>query len=238
MCAIGTIPNLRGPSESKRRLYLNALLSVILYEAPVWSDEFSSARQKIRMQLMSLQRSMAIRVIAAYRTVSLDAAILLARMPPLHIIAAKQKRIYAGIRELLNEGTWTRKKAKEVHDKEQEAMMNQWERNIVDPKLWGKRKREAIHPNLLEWATRKHGRMTYRTTQLLTGHGSFGSYLYRIEKRESSACWFCEEEIDNADHTIGVCREWTEERDALKEKIGPDLSLPALIASILESSET
>ncbi|KMQ88705.1 reverse transcriptase [Lasius niger] len=236
--ALGRLmPNLKGPLESKRRLYLNALLSVILYGAPVWSDEFSSAPRKVRMQLMRLQRSMAIRVVAAYRTVSLDAAILLARVPPLHIIAAKQKRIYAGIRELLNEGTWTKEGAKEVRDKEQEAMMNQWEHYFADPKLWGKRTREAIYPNLSEWSTRKHGRMTYRTTQLLTGHGSFGSYLYRIGKRESPACWFCEEEIDNAEHTIGVCGEWTEERDALKEKIGPDLGLPALVASILESSE-
>ncbi|KMQ90166.1 reverse transcriptase [Lasius niger] len=236
--ALGRLmPNLRGPSESKRRLYLNSVLSVILYGAPVWSDEFSAAPRKIRMQLMRLQRSMAIRVIAAYRTVSLDAAILLARMPPLHIIAAKQKRIYVGIRELLNQGTWTGEGAKEIHDKEQMAMMSQWERYIADPKLWGKRTREAIHPNLSEWSTRKHGRMTYRITQLLTGHGSFGSYLYRIGKRESPACWFCEEENDNAEHTIAVCGEWTEERDALKEKIGSDLGLSTLVASILESNE-
>lgn len=74
----------------------------------MWSDEYSSAPHEVQMKLKRLQRSMAIRVVAAYRTVSYDAAILLARMSPLHLIAAKQKRIHDGVRELIAEGIWDR----------------------------------------------------------------------------------------------------------------------------------
>lgn len=57
-------------------------------------------------------------------------------------------------------------------------------------------------------------------------------------KKENPVCSHCGEGIDNADHTIGECIEWAEEREALREKIGADLGLPALVSSILDSRET
>ncbi|KMQ89040.1 reverse transcriptase [Lasius niger] len=75
------MPNLRGPREDKRNLYSKVVQSVILYGAPIWSDAFerSSGAQR---SLRRLQRTLAIRVISAYRTTSCDAALLLAKIPP------------------------------------------------------------------------------------------------------------------------------------------------------------
>lgn len=39
--ALGRLmPNLRGPMESKQKLYYNVVLSIVLYGAPIWSDKF------------------------------------------------------------------------------------------------------------------------------------------------------------------------------------------------------
>lgn len=87
------MPNLRGPGERKRRLYAMVVLSVVMYGASVWCEVFSK-KKEARTVLNRVWRSILIRVIAAYRTVSLDASLLLARMPPLHLIAKARTYIY------------------------------------------------------------------------------------------------------------------------------------------------
>lgn len=79
----GLMPNLRGPLENKRRLYYNVILSILLYGAPVWHHEFYVSKRK-QVPFRRIQRMVASRVVSAYRTVSLDAATLLAGFPPIH----------------------------------------------------------------------------------------------------------------------------------------------------------
>jgi len=64
------MPNLRGPGEKKRRLYAGVLTSVSMYAAPVWCEALARSPDKIRRSWRKNQRSIAISVIAAYRTVS------------------------------------------------------------------------------------------------------------------------------------------------------------------------
>lgn len=45
----GLMPNLRDPGEARRRLYLNTLISIIMYAVPVWSDKLSSSKRKQTM---------------------------------------------------------------------------------------------------------------------------------------------------------------------------------------------
>jgi len=91
------MPNLRGPDERRRRLFANVVYSVILYSAPFWGDVLLTSRA--RFALRRLERSVAQRVISAYRTVSSNAALLLARMPPLRLLAPTRKRIYKRCKE-------------------------------------------------------------------------------------------------------------------------------------------
>jgi len=74
--ALGCLmPNLRGPLERKRRLYAGIIESVVLYAAPIWSESLNiEARRLFRRW----QRAIAVRVCAAYRSVSFDSATLLA----------------------------------------------------------------------------------------------------------------------------------------------------------------
>ncbi|KAL6420246.1 hypothetical protein ACFW04_013502 [Cataglyphis niger] len=73
------MPNLRGPDEKRQRLYGNVVLSVILYGAPVWGDVVETSKKL--NNLVSLQRSLAQRIVSSYRIVSGDVACLLARLP-------------------------------------------------------------------------------------------------------------------------------------------------------------
>jgi len=74
--------------------------------------------------------------------------------------------------------------------------------------------------------------------QVLSGHGCFGEYLYRVPKRErTTQCHHCEEVEDTAQHTLEHCPAWTEERrvlqDVLREVTGGDLSLPAVVSAMV-----
>ena len=72
----------------------------------------------------------------------------------------------------------------------------------------------------LEWIERAHGALTYRITQLLTGHRVFESYLYRIGHRGSPVSLFCRAANDTAVHTLLFCPAWAEQRMGLLPLVG------------------
>ncbi|XP_032682291.1 uncharacterized protein LOC116849343 [Odontomachus brunneus] len=83
-----------------------------------------------------------------------------------------------------------------------------------------------------------HGELTFRTTQVLTGHGCFGEYLYRIVRKEcTSRCHHCSAAEDAAQHTLGECPAWEGQRRVLISVVGADLSPPVLIRATLRRRE-
>lgn len=201
--ALGSLmPNLRGPGEARRRLYASILLSVILYGAPVWSEALVASRKSL-MLLNRVIRTMAIRVISAYRTVSLGAATLMAGIPRLCLLASMRRRVYDRVWDLREGGTWTKIRAAEIRAEEELLMRRQWKIYMSNPNPSGLKTRMAILPVFEDWLDRGHGGLTFRITQLLTGHGSFGTFLYRIGKAESPHCTHCAERVeDSASHTL------------------------------------
>ncbi|XP_011629985.1 uncharacterized protein LOC105422343 [Pogonomyrmex barbatus] len=83
------LPNLGGPGAAVRRLYVNTVLSVLLYGAPVWAIAMAASRY-IRAMANAVQRRMAARVAHAYRTVSHAAVTVLAEVPPVDLMALKR----------------------------------------------------------------------------------------------------------------------------------------------------
>ena len=64
---------------------------------------------------------------------------------------------------------------------------------------------------------RHHGVLTFRLTQVLTGHGYFGRFLHRIRRDETSGCHYCvDRPEDTVEHTEGVPR-LAEDRRVLRE---------------------
>lgn len=73
-------------------------------------------------------------------------------------------------------------------------------------------------------------------TQVLSGYGCFGKYLYSIAKRSlSPGCHHCGCTEHSAQHTLAVYTAWAPQRRALATVIGGDLSLPAGIRSMAVS---
>lgn len=79
----------------------------------------------------------------------------------------------------------------------------------------------ALLPILAEWCKRR-GQLTHRLTQVHSGHGCFGEYLYRIKKELTAQCHSCGEAQDVARHTLEECPAWWGLRRVLRGVIGWD----------------
>jgi hypothetical protein len=203
-----------------------------LYGAPVWAECLSS---RTRALLRQPQRVIATRAVRAYRTVSHGAACVLSGMPPWELDAlvlaqVHRSRVAArlrGERPCLEEVRRVRALAK------REAMAT-WSEALRSP-VAGHRTIEAICPVLEEWVGRRHGSLTFRLVQMMTGHGCFGHYLYRIARREQCPrCHHCDSPDDTAEHTLIECPAWQQERHELTAALGEGcLSLQTMVEAMV-----
>jgi len=93
-------------------------------------------------------------------------------------------------------------------------------------------------PPLASWLERGWDGLTYRATQILSGHGCFGDFLCRIGRERTTRCHHCGARQDSAQHTIEECPAWAEQRRVLAAMVGDDLSLPAILDAILGSERS
>ncbi|CAH2041145.1 unnamed protein product, partial [Iphiclides podalirius] len=93
-----------------------------------------------------------------------------------------------------------------------------WRARLSQEQYAHKRVIEAILPVFEAWMQRRQGRLTYRLTQLITGHGCDGSYE------------------DSATHTLVVCPAWETKRNVLVTHIGRNLSLSAVMSAMLRET--
>lgn len=210
--------------------------SVMLYAAPVWSERFAMYENQ-QQPLKRIQRGMALRVICGYKTVSHVAASILGRVPPLHLLAARQKRLFERIKDLKSWGEYTPEARRELEVMADIILERQWKIYFANPSLPSKRVREAILPVFSEWVKRKHGELTYHMTQLITGHGSFGEFLHWIRKVRTPICPHCGVANDTVEHMLEVCSSWERQREELRAIVGEDLRWKTLIPRILRNPE-
>lgn len=236
--ALGRLmPNLRGPSENKKRLYYNVLLSVVMYGAPIWDDVMAS-RWRDLAALRRVQKEMALREICGYRIVAFDAALLLTRVPPSFMVATMLKRSFERLRELRLTGEWSREVHNNLKKEERRRLRRRWSAHVSGLKGYGLRTRLAVTPSFELWLDRAHGNLIFHSTQILTGHGCFGTFLSRIGRVGSPVCEHCTSgEVDNAEHTLRFCTAWEPERAELYRVFGGFLTLPTIIEGISRSGD-
>lgn len=230
----GILQNIKGPRENKRRLYVNAVQSCMLYGCPHWYESYLTDPKMLR-PYQSINRQLALRVVSAYKTVSKVAVEILAKMPPIEMIVQALAEAYLEIRR--HEGPLSKEIKKEKVKNKKEEAIGKWKNYLRDPRLPGKRVTSAILPVFDSWLNRKFGQLDYFTTQMITGHGAFRDYLYRFNLVESNVCLQCKINSDTAQHTIEVCPEWNQERLELQREVGRDLSLRAIIEEMLKRPE-
>ncbi|XP_011858967.1 PREDICTED: uncharacterized protein LOC105556479 [Vollenhovia emeryi] len=166
---------------------------------------------------------MAIRAVRGYRTISHAAATLMAGMPPIAMSARAHAQVYEQVAEQRARGIPVPRRGRRLLSlRIKEKVREEWRAWLAEPNRAGKRTVQAILPHFDDWIDRSWTRASYRTTQVLTGHGCFGEYLQRIQKEPDPRCHHCTEERDTAQHTLDSCPAWAEERRILTEEIGGD----------------
>ncbi|XP_041987956.1 uncharacterized protein LOC121739522 [Aricia agestis] len=229
------LPNLGGPSLTCRRLYMGVIRSMIMYGAPIWAKDLSPSN---RLVLGRVQRTMATRVVRGYRTISKDAACLLAGSVPWDLEARALADVYwRGAATRAGGSNPLPDAVRRWRDQARERTIELWEERLQEPQV-SVNLVQAIRPVLKQWLTRKTGALSFRLTQVLTGHGCFGRYLCEIVSREETTrCHHCDCDRDTTEHTVTACPSWIVQRAALSATIGPDLSLPALFRAMLSSEQ-
>lgn len=234
------LPNLGGPCGRVRKLYATVLNSMALYGAPLWSSRIACS-SKIRSKLRSAHRRILIRVARAYRTISYVGATVLTGLAPLELVAGRHAEVYNKtklMRTRLGRELSARVSA-HIKKQAEQRMMQNWNRWLDEqgPEGGGQRIVQAIQPRLADWTQRKWGELSFRLTQVMSGHGCFSAYLHRIGRDESAICQHCGAADDTAQHTLEECPAWTQLRAELSSVVGWDLSLEACVSSMLTSKE-
>jgi len=206
--AIGRLmPNLGGPSQSKRSLLMSVVQSRLLYGASVWADSVRGVR-KPEEALLQAQRTAALRVARCYRTVSDMAALVLAKMPPAPLLAVS-KKFMAKAKKSGNAIS------KAEADRE---VVRQWQA------LWDTTKKAAwtrrLIPDVRRWWHDGPRTVSFHMAQVLTGHGCFQRYLFSRARAHSPACVHCQAPEDDAEHTVFVCPFWDINRQQLSTRLG------------------
>lgn len=228
------LPNLGGPDGRVRRVYAGVINSIILYGAPVWSEDVSF-NMRLKTQLNRTQRRIAQRAVRGYKTISHAAATVLSGLPPIDLVGKMHAMVYRRIKELREENEPITDKLKStLREQAQQLLIQEWRKRLEDPNIPGKRTVQAILPLLPEWIGRSRGGLSFRLTQILSGHGCHGEYLHRIGKEETPKCHHCNHHLDSAQHTLESCPAWAPERSELQTAIGMDLSLPKVIEKMIK----
>lgn len=225
------LPNLGGPSQACRRLYLGIVRSMALYGAPVWADRLAARHFAL---LRRPQRAMAVRAVRGYRTISGEAACVLAGSPPWHLEARVLASLYQWREESRAAGLGPAPRELERRrDALRANMVARWREDLLHPSA-GLATIEAIRPVLGQWLGRRHGSLTFRVTQVISGHGCFGAYLCRIGREPDARCHHCVGcPRDTSLHTLAECPAWDVQRRELVGAIGDDLALPAVVRAMV-----
>lgn len=226
------MPNMRGPSEWKRKLVCSSAYAQLLYAAPVWADALQN--QSLLKKVISVQRIIAMRITSAYRTISTAAVLVLASTPPADLMAKERKETYELLKDL-TQSARTETVRNGVHNITRSRLEAKWQErwNAEEKGRWT----HALIPQLEKWTRRQHGQLNYYLTQALSGHGCFKAYLHRFKLSESSTCDFCGNEDDDAEHTLFHCTEWKVCRETAERNIGARLSKENLTDEMLESKQ-
>ena len=76
-------------------------------------------------------------------------------------------------------------------------------------------------PDVIRWMERKFGEVNCYLTQLLSAHGYFCKYLFKMEQMRRPNCIYNDVSIDDAERIFFHCEIWRLERGNLVPIVGP-----------------
>lgn len=212
------MPRVGGPRSAKRRLLANVALSTLLYAAPVWNEAIQY--KKYEHLLEKVTRKMALLITAAYRTAPTTAILVLADVPPVALTLKNRVSTFA--------------QSADVKHRANHELLQSWQAIWNTYEGWTK----VFIKDLEQWRHRKSDKgVNYYTTQAMTGHGVFSTYLFRIGRLETDVCWYCAE-TDTPQHTIFQCSKFANIRRAAEIKCGTHISNENISSLMVKNEST
>ena len=214
LCRI--MPNTRGPKYLRRKVLAGVIKSILLYASPIWAEcmKFKSYRQKIS----TVYRLSALRVCCAYRTVSDEAAFVIAAMIPIDLLAKESHSVY-------------KKECSAIEARERS--INEWQRRwaATTKGRWT----HSLIPSVKPWLERKHGEIDFNITQMLSGHGPYKKYLHRLGLDSSPFCEYCIDDVQCPSHVYFDCPRFNYERSCLERQVNSVVRVENIIDLMLHS---
>nr|XP_034194957.1 uncharacterized protein LOC117611140 [Osmia lignaria] len=137
--------------------------------------------------------------------VSTEVLCVLTGFPPWDYLVRERARLFDRYsKEIIGPEEQNRKEIiKNIKTEEHERTMREWQEEweVCTKGRWV----YDIIPNVREWKAGDTPPLDFHTTQALTGHGCFSTFLKKIGKEEDAKCWFCDEENDDTAHTLFDC---------------------------------
>lgn len=196
-----------------RRLLVAVEKSSLLYAAPIWRSVTNKVSYLDNARTVS--RSLALRLIRGIRTISEDAAHVLAGTPPIDLEIEAQYLTREGVsKEEIRDwlyGVW--------QTRWRDSQQGRWTHQLI--------------PDLAEWTGCEHKVVDYHLTQFLTNHGCFRGYLFRFRHVDSALCLFCSDSAETAEHILLHCSRFRTEREILETLAGTPLSPRSLMRNML-----
>ncbi|XP_049300385.1 uncharacterized protein LOC125773783, partial [Anopheles funestus] len=230
------MPNHSGPKSSRARLLAAVADSILRYGAPVWSEGLQL--RQCRRLVQRVQRTTAIRVCRAFRTVRGETAVLLAGLIPICLQIEEDSRVHQRLNDPANE--ISRSGVRELErDRTFEQWQQRWDADAASEDAsrytrWTHR----VLPDVRAWQSRKHGDVTFQLAQVLSGHGFFRDYLCRMGFTSSPDCPRCPGVAETAEHVVFCCPRFAAEREVLFEAGRSNQITPeGFEAALLESPE-
>lgn len=219
------MPNIGGPKQARRTLLATVITSTLLYAAPIWHEALKVA--SYRREMVSVYRGTLLRVAAGYRTISYEAACVVAGMPPLEILADERSRIYTRNRQ-------TPHNKENIAKEEKAGSLLQWQQ-CWDESPKGRWTHRLI-PSIEAWVNRNHGEVSFYLTQFLTDHGCFRKYLHRLKLDDNEDCPTCDV-AENAEHVFFACSRFNNERDRLQEHLNERITPDNVVNLMLKAED-
>lgn len=219
------MPNVSGPNNAKRKILATVAYSTLFYAVPIWGKTTQMA--KYRGKLEKVQRRIMLRQSRSYRTASTPALQVISGTLPIEMMVEERTRIYKAQRRQLDVAS--------IRQDLEEELLNKWQNKWNEERKkgqWTKRLIRQIYP----WTKRKHGELTYELSQFLTGHGNFGSYLKKMNIKQTDECIYCKQP-DTPEHMFFACQRWNFQREQCWRRVGRDLTPENAVMEMLKSEE-
>lgn len=206
------LKNHGGPSSVRRRTLASVSTSILRYAAPVWWE--ATKLQCNRRRLNRVHNRSARMVASTFRTVKYEVATVVAGLVPIVELIREDHRCH-------ERRQTTGSAPAQIRKEERATTMRLWQQQWDELAEDGARSSRFVRwchrviPDVDRWVGRKHGRVGFHLSQVLTGHGFFRQYLCSRKFTRSPACPSCPSEEESPEHVMFHCPRFAGIRERL-----------------------